>query len=112
LSKFYKQVGQNIKFYRKFRNYTQEELAHMNDLDQPYLSRIERGEINLSLDTIEKIANSLRVQPNQFFDRQEKSESERTYLEKINLMLDGKNSKELRHIQRIINEILLLKESD
>ncbi|BCG60448.1 helix-turn-helix domain-containing protein [Paenibacillus sp. URB8-2] len=114
MSYFYKEVGQNIRFYRKLRNFTQEQLGERTNFDQSYVGKIERGEINVSLETIEKIASSLDVLPNNFFERKQEvnSDAERAHLEKINLMLVGKNSKELKHIQKIINEILLLKEGD
>lgn len=42
---------------------SQEDLAHLCELDRTYISGIERGKRNLSLINIFKIANALDVQP-------------------------------------------------
>ncbi|MGG1555649.1 helix-turn-helix domain-containing protein [Paenibacillus ferrarius] len=112
MSHFYQEVGENIRFYRQLRKITQAELGARTKFDQSYVGKIERGEINVSLETVEKIADSLQINPNQLFEKRlpKTNDTERVHLEKINLLLAGKSSKELRHIQRIIKEILLLKE--
>ncbi|MCY9659520.1 helix-turn-helix transcriptional regulator [Paenibacillus chondroitinus] len=114
MSYFYQEVGRNIRFYRKLRNLTQADLGGRINFDQSYVGKIERGEINVSLETVEKIADSLQIIPNQLFENKQKlkSEAERVHLEKINLMLTGKTSKELKHIQHIVKEILLLQECE
>jgi transcriptional regulator with XRE-family HTH domain len=40
---------------------SQEELAHRADIHTAHLGRIERGEKNPTLETIEKIANALEI---------------------------------------------------
>lgn len=114
MSYFYQEVGRNIRFYRKLKNLTQADLGGRINVDQSYVGKIERGEINVSLETVEKIADSLQIIPNQLFENKQKlkSTTEREHLEKINLMLAGKTSKELKHIQHIIKEILLLQDCD
>ena len=42
---------------------SQENLAHLCELDRTYISGIERGKRNLSLINIFKIANALDIQP-------------------------------------------------
>jgi len=39
-----------------------------SDLDRSYLGRIERGEINVSLVNIHRIASALKVKPSELFD--------------------------------------------
>jgi len=56
-----KQVGLNIKKYRARKNMTQEELAFQANLHRAYVGQIERGEKNIGLVNLEKIAKALNI---------------------------------------------------
>jgi transcriptional regulator with XRE-family HTH domain len=56
--------GQKIRSYRKLNHLTQEELAEKAELAPSYISDVERGCVNISLDAIQRIAKSLGVQVN------------------------------------------------
>ena len=56
-------VGNNIKKYRKKLNISQEELAEKAGLHRTYIGGIERGERNITLDSLQVIANALNVAP-------------------------------------------------
>ena len=56
-----RQVGLNIKKFRKKRGLSQEELAFEADLHRAYIGQIERGEKNIGLVNLEKIAKALNV---------------------------------------------------
>lgn len=49
-------LGRNIRYYRFKNSYTQEYLAELLDISTTYMSDIECGKSNVSLDLIEKIA--------------------------------------------------------
>jgi len=53
--------GQRVKQLRSRRGMSQELLAHRAGLDRTYISGVERGERNISLVNIEKIAAALNV---------------------------------------------------
>jgi transcriptional regulator with XRE-family HTH domain len=57
-----KKFGEKVKFLRKEKNLSQEELAHLATIDRTYISDIEKGERNVSLIIIEKIAKSLEIE--------------------------------------------------
>lgn len=59
--KINQKVGKNIKKYRKLRDISQEELADKVKIHYTTLSRIERGESNPPVQTIDKIAKALGV---------------------------------------------------
>lgn len=63
----YKILGQNIAFYRKRRDITQEELAEAVGVNNVHLSRIETGVSAASLDTVFAIAKALDVEPYKLF---------------------------------------------
>lgn len=62
-----KLVGERIKALRKTKGWTQEELAERADLHYSYIGGVERGERNISLETLDKISAALQVAPVEFF---------------------------------------------
>jgi ribosome-binding protein aMBF1 (putative translation factor) len=56
-----KRVGLNIKKYREKKGWSQEHLALEADLHRAYIGQIERGEKNIGLINLEKIAKALNV---------------------------------------------------
>ena len=54
-------VGQNIRKLRVKRGWSQEQLALEADLHRAYIGHIERGEKNIGLKNLEKIAKTLGV---------------------------------------------------
>lgn len=56
-----KRVGLNIRKYRKKKGWSQEQLAFEADLHRAYIGQIERGEKNMGLVNLEKIAKALNV---------------------------------------------------
>ncbi len=56
-----KMVGQNIRKLRAKRGWSQEQLALEADLHRAYIGQIERGEKNIGLKNLEKIAKTLGI---------------------------------------------------
>jgi transcriptional regulator with XRE-family HTH domain len=56
-------VGCNIKKYRKNLGISQEELAERAGLHRTYIGGIERGERNITLDSLQIIATALNIEP-------------------------------------------------
>ncbi len=54
-------VGQQIRLYRKQAHLSQEELAEKADLSYKYVGEVERGYVNISLDSLMRIAKALKV---------------------------------------------------
>lgn len=62
-----KEFGEKLKRLRKNKNYTQEQLAEMIDIDPRNLSRIEVGLSFVKAETLEKILNALDITTEQLF---------------------------------------------
>ncbi len=57
-------LGRRLRDYRKARGLSQEELAELLDVHRTYLGGVERGERNLTLKSVERIAGRLdEVEP-------------------------------------------------
>jgi transcriptional regulator with XRE-family HTH domain len=61
------QFGLHIRRIRKQKGYSQERLADLCQMDRTYIGGIERGERNVSLENILKIADALEILPFQLF---------------------------------------------
>lgn len=55
------QFGQLVRKYRKEKNMSQEQLALLCNMDRSYLGRIERGEVNPTLEKVYELAESLDI---------------------------------------------------
>ena len=54
-----KVVGRNLRRYRKERGLSQEKFADLVGVHRTYMGGLERGERNLTLRSVEKIAEAL-----------------------------------------------------
>lgn len=61
----YKKFGENVKKLRKARGLTQEELADKINRDARTVVAIEGGTRNTTLNTIQKVAQALKVSPSE-----------------------------------------------
>ena len=61
MSNINKEVGFRIREVRQERGLSQEKLAALADLHRAYIGQIERGEKNIGLRNLEKIAKALGV---------------------------------------------------
>ena len=60
--------GRKIKELRKEKNISQEKLANLAEIDRTYLPTIEKGERNVSIEVVEKLAKALGVRIKDLFD--------------------------------------------
>ena len=86
--------GSRIKYYRKLRGLTQEQLAEMIDLQLNSLSYVENGKNALSFDKFEKLVSILDIEPYQmfiFYKREDKNADMAAEISKIASTLDTRD---------------------
>jgi len=62
-----KVFGERVRSQREKLNLSQEKLAELCDLHRTYIGGIERGERNVSLENIQKIAKALKIKISDLF---------------------------------------------
>jgi transcriptional regulator with XRE-family HTH domain len=62
-------LGKTIRAVRRKQGYTQESFALKADIDRSYYGAIERGEFNVTVDTILTIAAGLNLSAAELFKR-------------------------------------------
>ena len=67
LQKVRKDFGLRVRELRKAKGYSQEEFAHECGVHRTYMGDVERGERNVSIDNIAKIAAALKIQIKDLF---------------------------------------------
>jgi DNA-binding XRE family transcriptional regulator len=60
--------GQKVRELRKDKGMTQETLAHMCDIEESTINRIELGKANTSLTHIKSICDALEIHHRELFD--------------------------------------------
>ena len=63
-----KKFGDNLRRLRLEREISQEKLAEIADLHRTYVGSVERGERNVSLVNIERLAKALEISVNELMD--------------------------------------------
>ncbi|MBI6865909.1 helix-turn-helix domain-containing protein [Lysinibacillus fusiformis] len=105
-----KLVGSNIKEIRKLKKLTQEELAEKCGLQTSYLAGVERGDRNITIQTLEKITVGLEEAPRIIFNF-DTLNFDNKYFEKKELimilqnLIADRSEAEIRLVLNIANEI-------
>lgn len=101
-------IGKRIREIRKVRGFTQESLGEKCGFTFSYIGGIERGENNVSIRNLEKIAVALDVELHEFFidnthlKAQAKKNAE---IEEMLSILLTLNEKDLKKAKLILNEL-------
>ncbi|MGC9953682.1 MAG: helix-turn-helix transcriptional regulator [Rhizomicrobium sp.] len=65
--------AQNLRYWRKERGLSQEQLALRAGIDRTYISALERELYSVSIDTLGKLAKVLNIEPAKLLERPPRS---------------------------------------
>ncbi|KYN75801.1 XRE family transcriptional regulator [Clostridium sporogenes] len=107
-------IGSNIRFLRKQKNFSQEELAFKANLHPTYIGQVERGEKNLTISNLNSITKALNITLEEFFSVIEPSnnKSRIKILYNINELLQNMNLEEQKQIFEFINLLIKWKKNN
>jgi transcriptional regulator with XRE-family HTH domain len=107
-----KLIGAKIRQFRTLRGITQEQLAEASDSTGSYIGKLERGEVNVQIKTLEKIAEALVTNVFAFFDYNpyEELQSQPWIWECVHL-LSQQNEADQNKAYRILKELFTSSES-
>lgn len=91
----YKALGRRIREERLKRNLTQEQLAEAIEISNSYMGQIERGERSLTIDTLIRLTNVLRVTVD-YLLQEYVDPNDSIYLEQIIQLMHGRSSKQMQ----------------
>lgn len=100
--------GQRVRYYRKNKKLSQEQLAELCNLHPTYIGQLERGEKNASLETIMRICEGLEISPEVLFENIVPKQGGDTAREIYNIAVSfpEKKQKDLLDIVEKIQDIL------
>ena len=97
-------IGLHIKELRKHKEFSQEKLADKMNMSVKYLSNIERGKENPTLDTFMKIATALHIELSEVFNYSPEKSPKELRDTVINL-IKGSDKKQLKLFAEIAKAI-------
>ncbi len=55
-------LSKNIRKYREDRHFSMEELSLLLEVDNSYISKLEKSKVNITIDKLEKLAQILGIE--------------------------------------------------
>lgn len=101
-----KLVGYRIKNLRKRKGYSQEKLAEIAGINPKYLSSIERGEENPTLDLFIRLSQGLKVSIYEIFQIEHEAEQPRLLRKKLKSLVVEIKDEELARVIRILEAVI------
>ncbi|QNK57446.1 helix-turn-helix domain-containing protein [Paenibacillus sp. PAMC21692] len=104
-------VGEQIRKARKVKGMTQERLAELSGLSFSYISDVERGTRNISLESLEKIVTALNIKPAQLFadidEAVHPNDIVHNRLDSLHTLLIDRDADEIAFVIKVAQEFLM-----
>lgn len=108
-----KRVGEKIRYYRKERGLSQEELAYRASLHNTYIGQLERGEKNATIESLAKVCAALDITLSDLFNNEISHPTVLSYeLEEMVRILKGRPKKDQRAVLMFIDSLIAWKDTN
>jgi len=98
-------LGKRIRELRTSQSFSQDKLAELVGISGKYLGEVERGDGNVSIEKLEKIAEALDVTIGSLLDNAH-MEDRADLIKDIGGMLDKADDAEVRLVHRLVSDVL------
>ena len=106
-------VGERIRFYRKERGLSQEELAYRASLHNTYIGQLERGEKNATIESLAKISTALDITFAELFEDKTSHPKVLSFeLEEMVNLLENRSKKDQRAVLAFIESLFAWKDNE
>ncbi|MDR2051588.1 MAG: helix-turn-helix transcriptional regulator [Deltaproteobacteria bacterium] len=99
-----KKLGFRIKYFRKKRKLTQDELSYASGMNSKHLSEVERGTVNISIQNLDRISESLGLPLAVLLDMEPRRSKEELCLDIVK-HLENSNYERIKLIHRLLTQI-------
>ena len=99
-------VGLRIKNLRRARGYSQEKLAEIIGINPKYLSSIERGEENPTLDLLMRLSLGLKVEMQEIFNVEYEGQPPQNLRRKLQALVGEIKDQDLSRAFRILSVLV------
>ncbi len=101
-----KLIGNRIKNLRRTRGYSQERLAEIIGINPKYLSSIERGVENPTLDLFIRLSQGLKVGMHEIFQIEQEGAGPKILRKKLKTLVEEVEEGELARVIRILEGLV------
>lgn len=105
MSDIAKTVGKRLRSYRIALGLSQEKLAERAGLHPTYIGQVERGEKNLTIESLEKITSSLDIPMANVFDKIEERPDRDNYPLMAYDLISRRNETDRESMYRVLETI-------
>lgn len=99
-------VGRRIRTLRKTRGLSQEKLAELVGTSPKYLSRIETGRENPTLDLFLRLAQGLKVDLYEIFQFEHEGDTPRRLRKKLESLVAAAKEEDLARLTRVLEALV------
>lgn len=111
MSELTQTIGLRLRGYRLERGHSQETLAELAGLHPTYVGQVERGEKNVTVDSLAKITTALNIPLSRLFEVVEEQEAQDNYPRMSYELLTAQPKSVQGRMYRILREIEGLREN-
>jgi transcriptional regulator with XRE-family HTH domain len=99
-------LGKRIRALRRSKDLTQEQLGEKAGINYKYLGAIERGEKNISVESLQKISLALGVEVVDLFDAEHQEQDAKILRQRITTLLEEADVPTLQITFRLLKAFL------